>query len=315
MTSLKRLTVPGVAMLVLAGCGNTPSMEIFQPGRPAPAADIDAAACVLIDTDMALDDARALAAVVPTNKVAMVVVTGGVARAEHGATAAVHLLATSRKTIPILIGGTSSAPTTPDWLQQGRESAERLGYLLAASVPLDPSEAFYLEHEVQVAVRGCETVDVLQLGPWTSFVLYAPGLGRKLRRVIAQGVPPLASEVPGFNCSYDLQACRAVLADETLSGKITWVALPASADQGFVPDPAMFRGLATTGMPATVRLMMTIDPSLAANSYIGDDTVALYWLYPELFSSQGGHVEPKVPAAELKEAWRIAVNDAIERRS
>ena len=315
MNGMGRLVTVGVTMLALAGCGKIPSMEILQPGRPAPSSHADAAACIVIDTDMALDDVRAIAALVPTDKVAMVVVTGGVARPEQGATAVAVLLATSRKNVPILIGGTSPAPTAPDWLRQDRESAERLGYLLAASVPLDPSEAFYLEHQVKVAVRGCETVDILQLGPWTSFALYAPELGSKLRRVITQGVPPSGKEQPGFSCSYDLAACRSVLDDENLASKITWVALPPSADASFAPGPDMFVGLATTGMPAAIGLMMTIDPSTIASSYIWDDAAALYWLYPDLFTRKGDHVEPKVPAAKLKESWRIAVNEAIERRS
>jgi inosine-uridine nucleoside N-ribohydrolase len=315
VSRIGRLLITGAALVGLAGCGKMPSMEIFKPGRPAPGVNAAAASCVVIDTDMALDDSRAIAALVPTNKVAMVVVTGGVARAEQGASAASHLLSTSRKNVPILIGGTSPEPTAPDWLRAARESGERLGYFLASTVPLDPSEARYLDRQVQVATRDCQTVDVVQLAPWTSFALYGPGLGGKLRRVIAQGVPPDEAAEPGFNCSYDLEACRTVLGDEDLADKITWVALPRNADQTFVPGPDMVRGLATTGLPATVAIMMSIDPTTVADGYIWDDAAALYWLYPNLFARKGNHVEPTVPAAELKEHWRIAVNEAIERRN
>lgn len=314
MNRLGRLAVVGAAMLGITACGKMPSMEIFKPGRPAPGDNAAAAACVLIDTDMALDDARAIAAMVPTDKVPVIVTTGGVTRPEYGASAAAHLVATSRKDVRILVGRPSPAPTSPDWLRAARESSERLGYFLASSVPLDPPET-YLDHEVRLALRSCETIDVLQLAPWTSFAIYSPELGSRLRRIIVQGVPPTGQGQPGFNCSYDLKACRSVLGDEDIADKITWVALPESADQSFVPDADMFQGLATTGMPGTVRLMMTIDPSTVSDGYIWDDTAALYWLYPKLFTSKGNHFEPSAPASELKESWRIAVNDAIERQN
>ena len=76
----------------------------------------------------------------------------------------------------------------------------------------------------------------------------------------------------------------------------------------------MFAGLATTGLPATINVMMSIDPSTVADGYIWDDTVALYWLYPNLFVRKGDHFEPKAAVSTLKENWRIAVNDAIERQ-
>jgi inosine-uridine nucleoside N-ribohydrolase len=289
-------------------------MEIFKPGRPAPGVNADAAACLLIDTDMALDDARAIAASVPTDKVPAIVVTGGVTRAEQGATAAAHLVSTSRKDVRILVGENSPSPTSPDWLRPARESAERLGYLLATTVPLDPPET-YLAHSVQLAVRDCATIDVLHLGPWSSFAVYGPEIAGKLRRIVAQGVPPSEGEPPGFNCSYDLEACRTVLEDDAFAEKITWVALPRNAGQGFVPGPDMVKGLATTGLPATIAVMMSIDPSTVADGYIWDDTAALYWLYPNLFARKGNHVEPKAGAEELKENWRIAVNEAIERQN
>lgn len=309
-----RWAIVTVAALAVAGCGKMPSLEIFKPGRPAPGANAAAAACVLIDTDMGLDDARAVAAMVPTDKVRAIVVTGGVSRPEQGAAAAVHLVAPSRKEVKVLVGNPSPAPTSPDWLPRSRQSAERLGYFLATAVPLDPPET-YLDHEVRLALRGCESVDVLQLAPWSSFVVYEGEIGSRLRRVIAQGVPPDDQSPPGFNCSHDRAACAEAMETDRIADKITWVALPEHADQSFVPGPDMFKGLATTGLPGTVGVMMQINPASVADGYIWDDTAALFWLYPDLFARNGDHVEPKVPADMLKEHWRIAVNDAIERRS
>ncbi|WP_027135510.1 hypothetical protein [Geminicoccus roseus] len=308
-----RLAALVAATAVLGGCGKMPSLEIFKPGRPAPGANAAAAACVLIDTDMALDDARAVAAMVPTEKVKVIVATGGVTRPEYGASAAAHLVSTSRKPVRILVGQPSPAPTRPEWLARSRESAERLGYFLATTVPLDPPET-YLAHEVDLALRSCESVDVLLLAPWSSFAVYGPEIGDRIERVIAQGLPPTGDGPLGFNCSYDLQTCRDMMDNEDLTPRITWVALPETADQSYVPGPDMFRGLATTGLPATVGVMMQINPTSVADGYIWDDTAALYWLYPDLFAKKEGHVEPVAPAAELKEHWRIAVNDAIERQ-
>ena len=299
--------------LILAGCDSLPSLEIFKPGRAAPGANKTAAACVVLDTDMASDDARAVAAMIPTDRVAAIITTGGVSRAENGASAAAHLVSTSRKNIKILVGKNSPTPTNPEWLARSRESAERLGYLLATTVPLDPPETF-LNQEIDKALRRCESVDVLITAPWTTFAVYGPGIGKRLRRVVTQGVPPKQGQAPGFNCSYDQAACDRVLGDEDLAAKIEWVALPANADASFVPGPAMAQGLATTGLPGTTAVMMQINPAAVSDGYIWDDTAALYWLYPDLFHKVGDHYEPEVPAAQLEENWRTAVNEAIERQ-
>ena len=308
-----RLGSTAVLALALSGCGSLPPLAIFQPGRAAPGASAGSAACLVIDTDMALDDARAVAALIPTDKVAAIVATGGVTRSEQGASALAHLVATSRKNIKILVGRNSPAPTDPDWLASSRDNAERLGYFLASAIPLDPPET-YLNQEVDKALRRCQTVDVLVTAPWTTFAVYGPGIGAKLRRVITQGVPPQEGQAPGFNCGYDRAACDAVLGNEDLASKIEWVALPADAGQSFVPSADMFQGLATTGLAGTIGVMMQINPSTVSDGYIWDDTAALYWLYPNLFHQVGDHYEPDVPAATLKANWRTAVNDAIERQ-
>ena len=311
----RRAGVASVAAmaLFLAGCDSLPSLEIFKPGRAAPGANKTAAACVVLDTDMASDDARAVAAMIPTDRVAAIVTTGGVSRAENGASAAAHLVSTSRKNIKILVGKNSPASIRPEWLDRSRESAERLGYLLATTVPLDPPETF-LNQELDKALRRCESVDVVITAPWTSFAIYGPGIGKRLRRVVTQGIPPRKDQAPGFNCSYDLTACNEVLGNEDLAAKIEWVALPANADASFVPSPSMSQGLATTGLPGTIAVMMQINPAAVSDGYIWDDTAALFWLYPDLFHKVGDHYEPKVGAAELKERWRNAVNEAIERQ-
>lgn len=312
MTGLGRWAGAMVAIAALAGCGKMPSLEMFKPARPAPGANAAAAACVLIDTDMALDDARAIAAMMPTNKVKAIVTTGGVSRPENGGSAAAVLVSASRKDTRVLVGNPSPSPTNPEWLANSRQSAERLGYYLATTVPLGPPETF-LAQEVRQAMRGCQTIDVLMLAPWTSFNVYRPQLGTRLRRVIVQGVPPSNDSPLGFSCSYDREACATVL-EGGVAEQITWVALPANADQSYVPGPDMFEGLVATGLPGTIKVMMQINPSAVAEGYIWDDTAALYWLYPNLFAARGDHVEPKVPVAELKDNWRYAVNEAVERQ-
>ena len=38
-----------------------------------------------------------------------------------------------------------------------------------------------LTHDVGTATRGCGKIDVLALGPWTSYLRYAPALGPNVR--------------------------------------------------------------------------------------------------------------------------------------
>ncbi|HWL68086.1 MAG TPA: hypothetical protein VNS22_06840 [Geminicoccus sp.] len=317
---LGRVTALAAALAVLAGCARMPEFAGFDEQPPEEAVELPtpgdnpaAAACVLIDTDMALDDVRAIAAMLPTGKVRAIVTTGGVSRPENGGSAAAVLTALSRRDdVRVLVGKPSPAPTSPDWLPASRQSAERLGYFLATTVPLGPPETFLAE-EVRQAMRGCQTIDVLMLAPWSSFTTYRPQLGTRLRRIIVQGVPPTQAGSLGFSCGYDRAACQSVL-QGGLFEIMTWVALPENADDSFVPRPDMFNGLAATGLPGAVKAMMQINPSAVNEGYVWDDSAALYWLYPDLFGQRGGHVEPVVPAATLKQHWRYAVNEAIERQ-
>jgi hypothetical protein len=151
------------------------------------------------------------------------------------------------------------------------------------------------------------------IGPWTSFVRYEPRLAGKLRRVVSQGVPlediP-AGRPPGFNCRYDLPACRR--AHEMLrAGRLgVWVDVPRNATPPYAPTAEMVAQLRPTGLPGTLRAVMLANPAGWKETLMWDDTAALYLLHPEAFGAKGGHVEPTVAPEELRRLWLTAANRA-----
>ena len=202
----RRAGVASVAAmaLFLAGCDSLPSLEIFKPGRAAPGANKTAAACVVLDTDMAIRRCAGGSRDDPDrprrgDRHHGRGQSGGERRVGKQPTWFLPAARTSRSwsaRTPLHRSGRSG------W-DRSRESAERLGYLLATTVPLDPPETF-LNQELDKALRRCESVDVVITAPWTSFTIYGPGIGKRLRRVVTQGIPPRKDQAPGFNCSYDL---------------------------------------------------------------------------------------------------------------
>jgi len=176
-------------LVLLAGCAAAPTM---QAGAPS--------ACVLVDTDTGSDDMRAVAALLGRQHVVAIVTTAGIASAERGATVMAMLAAAAQRPVPVLVGASSTTAPAMDWLPAVRDEAERMDGELAASVPYgarDPA----LAADVARLTQDCARVDVVQIAPWSSFVVYAPALAGRLGQVLAQGRSPQARPAgnPGFN--------------------------------------------------------------------------------------------------------------------
>lgn len=297
-----------VTILVgLAGCASWPE------ARPAGlAAAGPSGACILVDTDAALDDFRAIGALIRNGRVVGVVVTEGIASPAKGAMAIAHLLASAqpRPAVAVVVGGSSPAPSRESWLPEARGNAERLNGFLAEAVPLVEAPGA-LEDAVERLVSDCSEVRVVVLGPWTSFVRYRPKVGDKLRQVVTQGlpladVPPGRS--PGFNCRYDQTACTQ--ANESLrpSGLGVWVDVPRGVTPPYAPTAELINQLMPFGLPGTLRALLLANPNGWKDTLMWDDSAVLFLLHPEAFGPKGAHVEPTVSPDEIRRLWLRATN-------
>jgi hypothetical protein len=251
--------------------------------------------CLIVDTDVGLDDYRALAVVAPARDVRAVVVTEGISTVSNGATAVSMFLAGRGVRPPVLPGLASPNPPAYDWLPPVRAAAERMNNFLGAAVP---ARAGHLASGVRAAVRGCGRVEVLVLGPWTSYPAYASALGPA--RVIASGRSFAENNPDNFNCEYDLAACRA-------APRASYVDLPASP--AYEPTQGMVDRLAPAGLPGLLQAVLNADPSQWAGTRLWDDSAALSLVKPGAFAPVGGHAEPVVG----EDALRGLLVDAVNR--
>jgi hypothetical protein len=297
---LGRLSVTALALAVgwVGIC--VPTLAADQPAA-------DQRACLIVDTDVALDDYRALAVVLPERDVRAVVVTEGISGVAGGSTAISMFLASRGVTPPVIPGLASQTPPAYDWLPAVRAGAERMNNFLHAAVPFggDPDR---LTREIRAAVRGCVRVDVLALGPWTSYLRYVPELGTDVH-VVASGRSFAENNPDNFNCEYDLPACRDAVAALNRGRGAVFVDLPpAGAELTYDPTEAMVAQFDQAGMPGLLRAALQVDPAQWLGTRLWDDAAALYLLAPQKFAPQGGHLEPAVPEDEFRALLVRAIN-------
>ena len=292
----------------LTGCASAARTAPIQ-GRLSPDR------CLLVDTDAALDDIRAIAALARNRRITAVIVTEGIATPRRGAMAVAHLLAADRSlSIPIVIGSVAATHFSEPWLSDVRANAERLNGFLSEAVAL-PSGTRPVDNDVSLWTRECTDVRVVVLGPWTSFVLYAPALGTKLHQVVAQGIPledVPSGTPPGFNCRYDMEACRQANQRRRPSSDDIWVDVPrdVAPPDDYAPTAEMIGALTVDGLPGILRVLLRANPGGWQGTLMSDDSVAVYVLHPEAFGAKAHHVEPTVSAAEIRALWLSAVNNA-----
>ena len=278
--------------------------------QPAWAGDDDQrhgrATCLIVDTDVASDDLRAFAVLFPNRSLRAVVVTEGISSVSRGSTAIALFLASAQSSAPAIPGLAADAPPAYGWLPAARAAAERINGLLVASVP-SSANPDKLKLSLFAALRGCHQVDVLVLGPWSSFVQYAPMLRPLIRRVVASGRPLAENNPDNFNCVYDQPACGK--ADEFLRTirSAVWVDLPADGTS-YPPTQEMVDRLAGAGMPGVLQAALNADRSQWLGTRLWDDTAALYLLDRELFKATGAHFEPAIDEQTMRSEWVKAIN-------
>ncbi|MGB3440643.1 MAG: hypothetical protein WBA97_18000 [Actinophytocola sp.] len=254
--------------------------------------------CLVVDTDVGVDDYRALAVVAPARDLRAVVVTEGISGVPNGATAVSMFLAGRGVSPPVLPGLASPSPPVYDWLPPVRAAAERMNNFLGAAVPARGTPD-RLAKGVRAAVLGCGRVEVLVLGPWTSYPRYAAALGGH-PGIVASGRSFAENNPDNFNCEYDLAACR------TAPRRAVYVDLPASP--AYDPTEEMVARLGHTGRPGLLKAALLADPSQWLGTRLWDDTAALSLVEPGVFAPRGGHLEPTVGEAAFRELVVAAIN-------
>jgi hypothetical protein len=286
--------------------------------------------CIIIDSDAALDDIRAIAALASSKRVVAILTTEGIARSIEGAGAIEHFLKQIGADIPVIPGESANPERkyVPDpELRNWRSTAEDLNGTLPGPVAGSRAGVGNVANALKPLIAGCARVELVVIGPWTSFMRYGPELLDRIDLIVAQGRPDpdeLDGEPSGFNCVYDLNSClsafdllvgRSLRADRRL--RANWVDIPQSPTSCGAAEP----GVGSDGMPIyafsptsewvtelrkaggsaeVVSQILTANPSGWANTSLWDDLVALYLLRPDIFVHVGGHWEPCVPADTVR---------------
>jgi hypothetical protein len=271
------------------------------------------AQCLIIDSDGNIDDLRALAMLVPMRHVVAVITTDGMVNAHRGAATIARFLDLMKLPIarqPAVIVGQSravqdEAAPTWDWLEPAREDMQRtydaLGTLTGTSIRLiDPKSNSELVQVVKKSVKGCSSVGLLMIGPWSSFTIYNQAIEKPWAFVVSQGrsiEDPMNPEWDRVNCKMDMTSCKAALQIRKESG-IIWVDLPGPGSS-FPIDDAFFKRLGqTSGAKALTTLMRNLNLSQAQHQW--DDMPALYLLYPQAFKRVSDHFQPRLDCSEMK---------------
>lgn len=306
-------------LFALAGC----TVANSSGGGPETPAE-----CAVVDNDFDFDDVMAVPAMMGTENVVAIVQTEGVSRAPES-TAAAQVLVSQESAAhrPPVIEGASQA-VSPDlsdeaWLPPIRDIMEKLNGFMAETLDPDASAQTFTEAIVD-ATADCSTIDVVVIGPFTSFVTYSPAISKKIHRVIMQGVPLRGdpTQEPGdlsFNCRYDLTACENAFT-QLADYDAIWVDIPRNTDAVYSPTAAMVEGLGDEGLPGILKAALletpeTWLPELLApggKSKLWDQSAALYLAHPEVFTEVGKHWVTTLTPEEFQKQWTIDVNKNLQ---
>ena len=304
------------------------------PVAPSGAAPVDA--CVVIDTDVDIDDVMAIPAVVGARHVAAVVTTEGFTLPGPGAATVEGLLADpGQRRIPVIVGAgigrdeSDIARTFGEFVLVFRALMNRLNNFWTAPPPPVPGTARYVDRIVD-ATAGCRTVDVLLIGGYTSFVEYSPAIRDRIGRVLITGRPPhgdpeLEVAAESFNCLYDHLSCERVFYGQLPGLDHSFVDVPRTGcdltpnDSGcagtvYGPTLAMVRALGPAGLSDTLKRVLLNHPNSWAidtwehsgyggRSLFWDQSTALALLDPALFAPVGAHLETTLSPEDFQRKW------------
>lgn len=249
---------------------------------------------VVVDTDMALDDARALAVVLtaPELNVKAIVTSDGSVTPLVGATNVFRILHFLGITNIQVGAGRALNKPAPPW-------AERSSTLGWSELPLPPYTTIadattVLQH---VFEQSTNRVIWLCLGPLSNLraLLEAqPKITNRLSRVYYSGGPPDAPD-PGWNTKRDPEAARAVFNSGV---EIVCVHLPH--EQTLLFDNQLYNKIAEFESPAAKLITRlhahpNVQALLVANHFRAwDETAALALLQPSIGTLQRVSANPKI---------------------
>ena len=244
--------------------------------------------CVLIDNDYDIDDMQAIPLVIGNKYVAAIVQSEGYTLPEQGAAAVAQLVNNlpdqpNQRKIPIIVGGKqgeNGRALDPKWSWVPFfRSMMNLSNGLLTSLPTPaPTDPAYVNKVVD-SVANCQSVSILVIGTYTSFINYIDSIRAKVDRVVIMGQAiGDNSRTPGrnsFNCNYDLPACQRAMVQ--LEGLNTFFVdiprddgadpnLPRNACLGLTPSPNCYNpsyemvagtngsgGLLNSGLPGRLK--------------------------------------------------------------
>lgn len=175
--------------------------------------------CTLIDNDFDIDDLMAMPMVFGQQHVAAVIQTEGVTLPGMAAPAADALINgdktdTGARRVPVIVGGKQASGRDiseyKDWLPFFRAMMNQANGLLPVPPQQRPSDPNFAK-TIASLVEDCDSVSILILGPYTSFIRYFPIIQDKIERIVISARMP--GDISGgkkrlsFNCEYDLAAC------------------------------------------------------------------------------------------------------------
>lgn len=327
----------------LALCAISALVAALGLATPAAAAPAD---CVVVDTDFDIDDLMSIPTVIGARHVAAVVTTEGFTRAPMGASAVERLIAEpGQRRIPVIVGAginrsdADIAESFGDFVPVYRALLDRLNNFLPTPLPPAQTSPDFVRQVVD-ATAGCQTVDALLLGGFTSFVAYSPAIRAKLGRVVITGRPlegdPDLEAVESFNCLYDRASCVTAFHEQLPGLDHTYVDVPrtdcdltpnAAGCTGTVYGPtlAMVRALGPVGLPNTLKQVLLNHPDSWAldtweqSGYGGrtlfwDQSATLALLDPAAFRTVGAHVETTLSPEEFQATWTEYTNLAAVYR-
>lgn len=179
--------------------------------------------CVLIDNDYDIDDMMAIPLVIGNQHVAAIIQSEGYTLPSQGAAAIEQLVNNlpdqpNQRKIPIIVGG-EQKPGGRDvsewsWLPFFRSMMNVSNGLLASSPKPQPIDPLYVK-KVANSVSNCQSVSILIIGTYTSFVNYIDLIRGKVDKIVIMGQPigdmSATQGRESFNCNYDFAACKTAM--------------------------------------------------------------------------------------------------------
>jgi inosine-uridine nucleoside N-ribohydrolase len=271
---------------------------------------------VIVDTDMALDDARALVLLARAPRLELVAVLtsdGGSSPCEGASRSHRLLTRLGRGGAPVGVGAPLAAPAPP-WREKSR-MLDELGSGEAPACDALPG-ALKLAHEV--LDRQDRALTWVALGPMTnlaSLLERHPKLESRIQAVYYSG-DRAELEPPDWNTARDRGAAAAVLG----AGVPVYLVPPREAEAALPLDASLLEAVAGLESPAAKWIsQLHADarmPRIVADGDTGpwDDVVALALLEPAAFEStpvgDSPHLKRLVPRSP--EAVRHALLRALE---